>query len=180
MMKAPKHLSHKPIVEAADYHLYDGMYADQVEKEEGAQEKKEEAKEKEEGKKKKLTEEKKGTDAMALSLGLAQWNLKDLNELSVKVWRKPNDAWSQQSEELPPHRALDLAYLVARVYDDVRSHAVKNYEDDKVLPSATDFTICVADADKKKHLENYFKEHEDIIRRRLKALKDQLNAMPGI
>lgn len=155
-MKAPKHLSHKPIVEAADYDAYDGIYAHK-------------------------------TDAKALSLGLAQWNL---DELSVKVWRKPNDTWSPQSEELPPHRALDLAYLVARVYDDVSSHAVKNYEIGQILPGYTDFTVSVVEEDenvnadafakKMECLEAYFKEHEDVIRRRLKALKDQLNAMPGI
>ena len=39
------------------------------------------------------------TDAMALSIGLAQY---DRSDISLKVWRYTNDEkWSRQSEELP-------------------------------------------------------------------------------
>lgn len=48
------------------------------------------------------------TDAQHLSIGLAQWNTA---EISVKVWRHTGDKWSRQSEELPPHRAVDLTLL---------------------------------------------------------------------
>ena len=166
-MKAPGNLSHKPIVEVADYDVYDGIYANR-------------------------------SDAKALSLGLAQWNA---DELSVKVWRMNRDTgWSRQSEELPLHRALDLAYLVATVYDDICSHAVGNYEAGRIRPSYTDFTIRVTGANGKANMsgnqhadadahelagalecmEAYFQKHGEVIRRRLKVLKDKLNAMSGI
>jgi len=49
------------------------------------------------------------TDARALSLGRAQW---DRDEFSVKAWRTVNGHWSRQSEEVPLHRALDMALMV--------------------------------------------------------------------
>ncbi|MEK0317786.1 DUF6530 family protein [Cohnella sp. 56] len=54
------------------------------------------------------------TDAKGLSLGLAQWNDRGKVEISAKVWRYTGEKWSRQSEELPLHRVLDLAILVAR------------------------------------------------------------------
>ncbi len=50
-----------------------------------------------------------GSDAKCLSLGLAQWNDKDI---SAKVWRHVEGKWSRQSEELPVHRVLDLALMI--------------------------------------------------------------------
>lgn len=54
------------------------------------------------------------TDAKGLSLGLAQWNDRGKVDVSAKVWRHTGGKWSRQSEELPMHRVLDLAILVAR------------------------------------------------------------------
>jgi hypothetical protein len=54
------------------------------------------------------------SDAKGLSLGLAQWNDRGSVEISAKVWRHTGEKWSRQSEELPLHRVLDLAILVAR------------------------------------------------------------------
>lgn len=54
------------------------------------------------------------TDAKGLSLGLAQWNDRGKVDISAKVWRYTGEKWSRQSEELPMHRVLDLAILVAR------------------------------------------------------------------
>lgn len=49
------------------------------------------------------------TDAKALSIGYAQYG--DHTDISLKVWRHPDERWSAQSEELPVHRVLDLAYF---------------------------------------------------------------------
>lgn len=57
----------------------------------------------------------KGSDAKALSIGRAQW---DVNELSLKVWRHGSKRWSPQSEELPLHRNLDLTILLLHVLFD--------------------------------------------------------------
>jgi hypothetical protein len=50
------------------------------------------------------------TDAAWLSLGFATWG--DHSDLSLKVFRHTGDKFSRQSEELPPHRVLDLAILL--------------------------------------------------------------------
>lgn len=52
------------------------------------------------------------TDAQGLSVGLAQWNDIGNHDLSVKVWRHSDKRWSRQSEELPPHRIIDMASLL--------------------------------------------------------------------
>ena len=54
------------------------------------------------------------SDAKGLSLGLAQWNDRGRVDISAKVWRHTGEKWSRQSEELPMHRVIDLAILVAR------------------------------------------------------------------
>jgi hypothetical protein len=54
------------------------------------------------------------SDAKGLSLGLAQWNDRGKVDISAKVWRYTGEKWSRQSEEMPLHRAIDLAILVCR------------------------------------------------------------------
>jgi hypothetical protein len=54
------------------------------------------------------------SDTQGLSLGLAQWNDRGKIDISAKVWRYTGEKWSRQSEELPLHRVLDLAILIAR------------------------------------------------------------------
>ena len=81
-MDTPKHLSHTPIVSWNDYHRKDGKFANK-------------------------------TDAMALLIGYAQYDKKERDQInlesdnrvrkqdiSMKVWRKPGDRWSRQSEEI--------------------------------------------------------------------------------
>jgi hypothetical protein len=56
-----------------------------------------------------------GTDVRYLSLGLAQWRADDeTDELSLKIWRKPEGRWSRQSEEIPTHRTVDLCILLTK------------------------------------------------------------------
>ena len=54
------------------------------------------------------------SDAKGLSLGLAQWNERGRVEISAKIWRYTGEKWSRQSEEMPLHRAIDLAILICR------------------------------------------------------------------
>ena len=61
------------------------------------------------------------TDAMGLSVGIAQWNTPGWTELSAKVWRNTGEKWSRQSEELPLHRVIDLATLICITIDYVKS-----------------------------------------------------------
>ena len=53
------------------------------------------------------------SDAKAISIGKAQF---DNEEISAKVFRHTGKKWSQQSEELPLHRVLDLANLILSAY----------------------------------------------------------------
>lgn len=92
-MNAPTHLKHKPVLEVADYHQIDGPYKPEE------------------------------TDAKALSLGLAQWNEAGETALSVKSWREVDGRWSRLSEELPIHRALDLATLAVSAIDYAKNGA---------------------------------------------------------
>lgn len=54
------------------------------------------------------------SDAKGLSVGLAQWNDRGRVDVSAKIWRYTGEKWSRQSEEMPLHRALDLAIFVCR------------------------------------------------------------------
>ena len=64
-------------------------------------------------------------DAKFLSLGYATWT-KDLpdgeKDFSAKVWRKANERWSRQSEELPFWRVLDLAILLTATIKEKESY----------------------------------------------------------
>ena len=55
------------------------------------------------------------TDAKYLGIGLAQWRTPtdDPHAVSIKSWRKPDERWSRQSEELPLHRHVDMTILLA-------------------------------------------------------------------
>jgi hypothetical protein len=54
------------------------------------------------------------TDAHYLSLGVSTWSDQDL---SLKVWRRKDDKFLRQSEELPCHRPIDMVLLLLSVMD---------------------------------------------------------------
>ena len=61
-----------------------------------------------------------GSDAKGLSLGLAQWNDRGKVDISAKIWRHTGEKWSRQSEEIPLHRAIDVAILICRAIQHFR------------------------------------------------------------
>ncbi|MGI6150720.1 MAG: DUF6530 family protein [Christensenellales bacterium] len=76
------------------------------------------------------------TDAMGLSLGLAQWNDRGRVDVSAKVWRYTGTKWSRQSEELPLHRIIDLAILICRArhyFSEEAYRFPKGYDPEKPL-----------------------------------------------
>lgn len=85
-MEIPTHLKHRPIIKLENYDEIDGRFAND-------------------------------TDAKGLSVGVAQWNdgkhweSKEL-DISVKAWRHTEEKWSRQSEEIPPHRLVDMTSLL--------------------------------------------------------------------
>ena len=99
------------------------------------------------------------TDAMGLSVGIAQWNGPGWTELSAKVWRNTGEKWSRQSEELPLHRVIDLATLICITID---------YSKNGKLPSNDDFPVtCSADNTDLAH-------HIELMKKELEANKDSL------
>jgi len=75
------------------------------------------------------------TDAQGLSIGLAQWNNPGEIDLSAKIWRHTDKKWSRLSEEIPLHRALDLASLIC---------AAMCYVENDTIPMYDDFNIDLA------------------------------------
>ncbi len=57
------------------------------------------------------------TDCQYISLGWAQY---DPRQLSVKTLRHTGNRWSRQSEEIPLHRCLDAALLIATTVANVK------------------------------------------------------------
>ena len=57
------------------------------------------------------------TDCQYISIGWAQY---DPRQVSVKTLRHTGSRWSRQSEELPLHRCLDAALLIATTVAQVK------------------------------------------------------------
>lgn len=85
-MNIPNNPKHKPIAVVDNYNNIDGHYCSTQ------------------------------TDAESLSIGYAQFDHYNPNELAVKVFRynAQNNRWSRQSEELPLHRCVDLCNLLVQ------------------------------------------------------------------
>lgn len=112
------------------------------------------------------------TDAMGLSIGIAQWNTAGWTELSAKVWRNPGDKWSRQSEELPLHRVIDLASLICIAIDYCRNNNnLTSTNDDFPVHRSTD------NPDLKHHIElmgKEIKENMEYLDNSLKRLSSEL------
>lgn len=80
----PINLKHKPIVSVDNYNSLDGHYVYS------------------------------GTNVECLSIGYAQFDIGNPDELTVKVLRRQNGRWCRQSEELPLHRCVDLCNLIVQ------------------------------------------------------------------
>lgn len=126
-MKIPAHLKHKPVIVLENYEKIDGNYPS--------------------------TE----TDAKGLSLGLAQWNEQDVLDISAKIWRYSGEKWSRQSEEMPLHRALDLAILICKSMQ-YFDHTSKENGTSNVISEVTlqansmPVTICESNESINKHI----------------------------
>lgn len=65
-----------------------------------------------------------GTDARALSMGLATWNP---NEISAKIWRYNGSQWKRSSEEMPLHRILDCTIMIISALLNARDGNLENH-----------------------------------------------------
>jgi len=125
------------------------------------------------------------TDAMGLSLGLAQWNDRGNVDISAKIWRHTGDKWSRQSEELPFHRVLDLAILIckSKLFFQERYH--KNEKDYPNYPNlervglqggAMNVNICT-DND---HIEDDIKLFDDCLHKDDEILSERMNILSSV
>jgi hypothetical protein len=115
------------------------------------------------------------TDAQHLSFGISQWSNDDL---SVKVLRHTNDRWSRQSEELPPHRAIDVASLVAVAFGYYKGKTAKGKA---AITDGCSFSMDITMIPEgQNHLDtffDYFTKNEDDISKRLNALYNTLTQL---
>lgn len=106
------------------------------------------------------------TDAMALSLGKAQYD-KTGKELSLKVWRVADDgSLSRMSEELPLHRNLDLSILLVKTL-------LKGYNNQSFL-LAEDKISLHEDNGSINDIMGYYERNKKYLEPRLKELKKLL------
>ncbi len=72
------------------------------------------------------------TDMRFISVGIAQY---DPDEISIKTMRRVGRRWTRQAEELPLHRAVDMALFLANVLFNSEQGAVNLPSD--TLPGQT-------------------------------------------
>lgn len=96
-------------------------------------------------------------DAKFMSIGHATW---DAEDYSAKIWRWAynGERWSQQSEELPLWRVLDLATLLVSVINGKHSNLDE----------------FVQDVDSVKSLKDYLNENMEMYAPKLRELKRML------
>jgi hypothetical protein len=132
------HLSHQPIVVVDDYDQLDGRFRN-------------------------VSELDNNTDAMALSIGRAQY---DQDDLSLKVWRISNNRWSRQSEELPIHRNLDLSILF-----------VGSLLNDGTDPPLTSLREKIARYEYFNEIRELYEKERHILQPRLEELRDLIDRL---
>lgn len=124
-----------------------------------------------------------GSDAVGLSVGLAQWNERGRVDASAKVWRHTGEKWSRQSEELPLHRVLDLAILIVRARRYLAEEAYRHpngYDAEKpvidrigVQGDAMTVAVCTGN----EHIEGDLKLLSDAIARDDELLSERLRVL---
>ena len=120
------------------------------------------------------------SDAIGLSIGLAQWTERGTTDISAKVWRHTRNKktgfeggkWSRQSEELPLHRVLDLSLFVCKIMTGEKDFFVQGNQ--TVIEESADNEYFDDDM---KILKEYLEENKEIMDLRFKALAKELKKM---
>lgn len=105
---------------------------------------------------------KNNTDVRALSIGIAQY---DSEQISAKVWRFVNNAWSRQSEELPLHRVIDLNTTI------LKSILLSA----NVASPKTNLDVSIINKDELDCILKYYQDNRDILLPKLQELQIMLN-----
>ena len=146
----PENLSHKPIVAVDHYNLIDGHNV--------------------------VT----GTDVESISVGYAQFDNTNPDELTAKVFRRDSQSgrWSRQSEEIPLHRCVDLCNLIVQSIMNAKSIDYSHVQT-KIVPkimksnNIDDIKIFYDRLNPSKPSETYTQLREKL--RELRELIDILN-----
>ena len=117
------------------------------------------------------------TDTKYISIGLSQW---DPDEVSVKTMRyiEGSEKWTRLAEEMPLHRAIDMTLFLAKTVFDQQNSRVD-------IPAGTlldqDAEILITpEARSYGEMSSYnafLNEHSGLLKDRLRALSDVLNAL---
>ena len=115
------------------------------------------------------------SDCKFLSIGWAQWNQR---ELSVKVLRYTGERWSRQSEEIPLHRCLDAALLIATAVEQAAKGEQQVSLDAGVLEHQQQaIDMPIETRDRLEQEEFATKLISDLLLRRLGKLFNALNSL---
>lgn len=116
------------------------------------------------------------SDAKGITIGFSQWNHSDL---SLKVWRRDDEKWSRQSEELPLHRAIDLTSLLVSVLGEGLTEDTMKYPEGIAKRVVVDSDDNIEKRALKRAREDFLAKLEvekKALQPRLLALKEQLDA----
>ena len=143
----PQNLAHKPIY-AIPYQDFDGLWG------------------------------KEHTDIRYISVGLAQYNIE---EVSIKTMRYVQDKkrgiakWTRQAEELPPHRAIDMVTVAAKVFLDSENNHV-NFSRATFIRQDTSEINITREHRASWEIENY----SNFLEENIEMLKDRFNKLYDI
>ncbi|MBB3114485.1 hypothetical protein FHS18_006606 [Paenibacillus phyllosphaerae] len=129
------------------------------------------------------------SDAKCLSLGITPGSDNRRSELSAQVWRSTGDTLSAQSEELPLHRALDLAILICRSLEHFNEAYIYEHLYDPEQPvldriglqgSAMNVAICTDNANIREDIQTFnqaISDNGEMIGERLRTLSRVLKEL---
>ncbi|HSG29054.1 MAG TPA: DUF6530 family protein, partial [Candidatus Krumholzibacterium sp.] len=115
----------------------------------------------------------------------AQWSERGNLDISAKIWRHTGGKWSRQSEEMPLHRVLDLAILIARARLFFLERYRVNEKDHPDYPrldrialqgGAMNVSVC----DNNEHIEGDIDLFDDCLRKDDELLSERLNVLRSL
>ena len=111
------------------------------------------------------------TDCKYLSLGWAQW---DPRILSAKTLRHTGERWSRQSEELPLHRIVDAALLIASTVEQAEGARSVRLDEEMLEQQGQPMELRIEVENDFDRSEFEAKLNDKLLLRRLSKLADKM------
>jgi len=108
------------------------------------------------------------TDAKYLSVGISQWDQKDI---SLKIMRHTGEKWTRQAEELPLHRVIDSTIFLTKILLDENQNAIeleRNLFIDQ--PSGIQVLKESISLEHQQNYDKYMTDNTEMLKGRLKSL----------